>query len=148
MPPLTKGELAALLPHAGTMCLLDRVESWDDFTICCRAMSHHDPANPLRRGARLDVVVGLEYAAQAMGVHVGLLNGRPSAGGSVIGYVGGVRDVTFGIEQLDYCPGELIIDATRLFADHRSFMYRFAVLCHDREVLTGRASIFLTQAPG
>src|SRR5689334_22758510 len=144
MPPLTKDELAALLPHAGTMCLLDRVESWDDSTIRCRAVSHRDPANPLRRGAKLDVVVGLEYAAQAMGILVGLLNGRPSAGGSSIGYVGGVRYVTFGIEQLDGCPGELTIDAIRLLADHRSFMYRFAVSCHDREVLTGRASIFLT----
>lgn len=147
MPPVTKGELAALLPHAGTMCLLDRVESWDESTIRCRAVSHRDPANPLRRAAKLDVVVGLEYAAQAMGVHVGLLNGRPSAGGSAVGYVGGMRDVTFGIDRLDDCPGELTIDASRLFADHRSFIYRFAVSCRDREVLTGRASIFLSQAP-
>lgn len=147
MPPLTKEELAPLLPHAGAMRLLDRVESWDDATISCRTESHRDPANPLRRGAKLDVVAGLEYAAQAIGVHVGLLDGRPSAGGS-IGYVGGLRDVTFGIDRLDDCPGELTIDATRLFADHRSFMYRFAVSCRDHEVLSGRASIFLTQAPG
>lgn len=147
MPSLTKEELAPLLPHAGTMRLLDRVESWDDSTIRCGAVSHHDPANPLRRDAMLDVVAGLEYAAQAMGVHVGLLDGRPSAGGS-IGYVGGVRDVTFGIDRLDDCPGELTIDATRLFADHRSFMYRFVVSGNGRDLLTGRASIFLTQAPG
>ena len=147
MPSLTKDDLVCLLPHAGAMRLLDRVESWDASTIRCLAVSHRDPANPLRRGARLDVVAGLEYAAQAMGVHVGLLDGRPTVGGS-IGYVGGLRDVTFGIDRLDDCPGELTIDATRLFADNRSFMYRFAVSCHGREVLTGRASIFLTQASG
>lgn len=147
MPLLSKDELARLLPHAGTMRLLDGVESWDDSTIRCLAVSHRDPANPLRRDARLDVVAGLEYAAQAMGVHVGLLDGRPLVGG-LVGYVGGLRDVTFSVNRLDDCPGELTIDATRLFADHRSFMYRFAVLCRDREVLTGRASIFLTQAPG
>jgi predicted hotdog family 3-hydroxylacyl-ACP dehydratase len=146
MPSLTKEELAVLLPHTGAMRLLERVESWDESTIRCRAVSHRDPANPLRRDAKLDVVAGLEYAAQAMGVHVGLLDGRPSAAGS-IGYVGGLRDVTFGVDRLDDCPGELTVDATRLFADHRSFMYRFAVLCQDQEVLTGRASIFLTQAP-
>jgi predicted hotdog family 3-hydroxylacyl-ACP dehydratase len=146
MPSLTKDELAGLLPHAGTMRLLDRVESWDDSTIRCHAVSHRESANPLRRGARLDVVAGLEYAAQAMGVHVGLLNGRLSAGGS-IGYVGGLRDVMFGIDRLDDCPGELTIDATRLFGDERNFMYRFALSSGGREVLSGRASIFLTQAP-
>jgi predicted hotdog family 3-hydroxylacyl-ACP dehydratase len=129
------------------MVLLDCVESWDASTIRCRTESHRDPANPLRRDAKLDVVVGLEYAAQAMGVHVGLLDGRPPAGAS-IGYVGSVRDVAFGADRLDDCPGTLTIGATRLFADHRSFMYRFAVSCQGREVLTGRASIFLTQAPG
>lgn len=147
MPSLTKDELAPLLPHAGAMCLLDGVESWDASTIRCRTESHRDPANPLRRDAKLDVVVGLEYAAQAMGVHVGLLDGRPPVGGS-IGYVGSVRDVAFGAGRLDDCPGALTIDATRLFADNRSFMYRFTVSSHGREVLTGRASIFLTQAPG
>ena len=147
MSSLTKDELASLLPHTGAMRLLDGVESWDDSTIRCRAVSHRDPANPLRRGATLDVVAGLEYAAQAMGVHVGLLDGRPSAGGSV-GYIGGLRDVTFGTGRLDDCPGELTIDATRLFADHRSFMYRFVVSSHGHEVLARRASIFLAQAPG
>lgn len=147
MPSLTKDELAVLLPHTGAMRLLERVESWDASTIRCRAVSHRDPANPLRRGATLDVVAGLEYAAQAMGVHIGLLDGQPSADGS-IGYVGGLRDVTFGIDRLGDCPDELTVDATRLFADHRSFMYRFVLSCHGHEVLTGRASIFLTQAPG
>ena len=142
MPSLTKDELASLLPHAGTMCLLDCVDSWDDSTIQCRTASHHDPDNPLRRGATLNVVAGLEYAAQAMGIHIGLLNGRPSAGGS-IGYVGGLRDVTFGRDRLDDCPDELTIDAVRLFADDRSFMYRFVVSCHGHELLAGRASIFL-----
>lgn len=146
MPALTKDELDSLLPHAGAMRLLDRVESWDASTIRCGTESHRDPANPLRQNGLLGVAAGLEYAAQAMGVHVGLLDGRP-AGGS-IGYVGGLRDVTFGTDRLDDCPGALTIDATRLFADNRSFMYRFAVSCHGREVLAGRASIFLTQAPG
>lgn len=127
------------------MRLLERVESWDESTIRCLAVSHRDPANPLRRDARLDVVAGLEYAAQAMGVHVGLLNGRSPEGES-IGYVGGVRDVTFHIDRLDDRSGDLTVDAARLFADHRSFMYRFALSCDGQEVLTGRASIFLTQA--
>ena len=146
MPTLNKYELSKFLPHAGAMRLIDGVASWDGMTIRCRAQSHHDPANPLRHNGRLDVVAGLEYAAQAMGVHVGLLAQGPSTD-PPIGFVGGLRDVVFGTDRLDDCLGDLVIDATQLFADDRSFLYRFTILSEGRMVLSGRASIFLDQAP-
>jgi predicted hotdog family 3-hydroxylacyl-ACP dehydratase len=147
MPHLTKDELAVFLPHAGSMRLIDRVASWDESSIRCRTKSHSDPGNPLRRGMSLNAVAGLEYAAQAMGIHVGLLDGRPSSDGA-IGYVGGLRDVVFGIDRLDNCSAELTIDATRLFAGDHSFLYRFAISSGGHEVMSGRASIFLKQAAG
>jgi len=142
MPALNKDQLSTLLPHAGTMRLIDGVETWDAMTIRCRVQSHRDPSNPLRHNGRLDAVAGLEYAAQAMGVHVGLLAEGPSKGPS-IGFVGGLRDVVFGRNRLDDCLGDLTIDAERLFADERSFLYRFAIEFQGRTVLSGRASIFL-----
>ncbi len=142
MPQLTKEELNTFLPHAGAMRLIDRVESWDDTTIHCCTRSHHDMANPLRQGTRLDTVTGLEYAAQAMGIHVGLLNRTRSTDG-LIGYVGGLRDVVLGADRLDDCPAELTIDAMRLFEGDNSFMYRFSISSGGRDVMTGRASIFL-----
>jgi predicted hotdog family 3-hydroxylacyl-ACP dehydratase len=142
MPTLMKEELSVFLPHAGAMRLLDIVESWDATTIRCRTQSHHDPANPLRQGTRLEAVTGLEYAAQAMGVHAGLLNrDRPTEG--LIGYVGGLRDVVCSVDRLDEYPGELTIDASRLFEGGDSFMYHFAISSEGRPVMTGRASIFL-----
>lgn len=146
MPHLTRDDLAVFLPHAGSMRLLDRAASWDESSIRCHTKTHHDPENPLRRGACLDAVAGIEYAAQAMGVHVGLLNGGMLSDGS-IGYVGSVRDVVFGIDRLDDCPDELTIDATRLFMGDDSFLYRFAISSGGREVISGRASIFLKRAP-
>ncbi len=146
MPTLNRDELSRFLPHAGAMRLIDGVESWDDVTIHCRAQSHRDRTNPLRSHGRLDVVVGLEYAAQAMGVHVGLLAGAHS-GNPSIGFVGGLRDVVFGRDYLDDCLGDLVIDATRLFADDRSFLYQFVISSGEQMVLKGRASIFLEQAP-
>ncbi len=142
MPQLTKEELSAFLPHAGAMRLIDRVESWDTATIRCRTRSHHDSANPLRLGTHLEAVTGLEYAAQAMGVHVGLVNRDRSTDG-LIGYVGGLRDVVLGVGRLDECPAELTIDATRLFEGDNSFMYRFSISSGGRDVMTGRTSIFL-----
>ena len=142
MPGLTKDELSRFLPHEGAMRLIDRVESWDDATIQCCTWSHHDQGNPLRQGTRLEAVTGLEYAAQAMGVHVGLLNRTRSIDG-LIGYVGGLRNVVLGVDRLDDCPAELTIDATRLFEGDNSFMYQFSISSGGRNVMTGRASIFL-----
>ena len=144
MPYLTKSELTAFLPHDGAMCLIDRVDSWDDSTIRCHAGSHRDPANPLRRGARLDAITGLEYAAQAIGLHVGLRN-RIRSGDGLIGYIGSLRDVVFRVDRLDDCQTELTIEATRLFADEHRFMYRFAVSSGNSEVVRGRAAMFLKQ---
>jgi predicted hotdog family 3-hydroxylacyl-ACP dehydratase len=142
MSALTKLEISGLLPHEGSMCLLDSVEGWDETTIHCRATSHRSPDNPLRHGTGLSALAGLEYAAQAMGIHVGLLNPERSTNG-LIGYVGAVRDVTIGRERLDKIPGQLTIEADRLLEGENSFMYQFRLIAEGEEIMTGRASIFL-----
>ena len=142
MPKLTKEELSAFLPHAEAMRLIDQVESWDDRTIQCRTRSHHDLTNPLRHGTRLEAVAGLEYAAQAMGVHVGLLNQTRSMEG-LIGYIGGLRDVVLDVDRLDECPAEITINATRVLDGDDSFMYQFSISSGGQAVMTGRASLFL-----
>lgn len=146
MPQLTGPELAVFLPHAGAMRLIDSVEWWDDSTIHCRTRSHHSPQNPLRNGARLEAIAGLEYAAQAMGIHVGL-RGHNHSSSSMIGYIGAVRDVRLTIDRLDDCASALMIDATRLHEDDRRFMYHFAILATGQTVMTGRASLFLNPKP-
>ena len=124
------------------MRLLDRVEAWDETTIRCRTATHRDPDHQLRYRGRLSASVGLEYAAQAMGVHVGLRDrDRQTAG--LIGYVGSVRDVTFGADRLDNTASDLIVEATRLAEGDQSYMYRFTVLLDSRVIIEGRASIFI-----
>ena len=124
------------------MRLLDTVEDWDETTIRCRTATHRDPIHPLRSHGRLSVAVGLEYAAQAMGVHVGLVDRDRQTAGR-IGYIGNVRDVTFGVERLDDTFSDLIVEATRLAEGDQSYMYRFTVLLDSRAIIEGRASIFI-----
>jgi len=142
---LTKDEIARLLPRGGSMRQLDAVEFWDEMSIRCRTATHRDPAHPLRFRGRLSVSVGLEYAAQAMGVHAGLLNHDCETAGR-IGYVGSVRDVTFSVERLDDTAADLIVEATRLAEGDQSYMYRFTVMLDHRTVIEGRASIFIKAA--
>ncbi|UCE90426.1 MAG: hypothetical protein JSW10_06340, partial [Pseudomonadota bacterium] len=71
--PIERDELCSLIPHAGTMCLLHTVEQWDEVSIVCTAISHHEADNPLCSKGALGAVHALEYGAQAMAVHGGLL---------------------------------------------------------------------------
>ena len=139
---LAKEEIARLLPHGPGMCLLDSVESWNDSTISCRTSTHRDPGNPLRFRGRLTIAAGLEYAAQAMGAHVGLLRGLQQ-GAPRVGLVGSVREVVFSAEHLDDFKGALLVKARRLVEGELGYMYEFTVAHGALELIQGRASIFL-----
>jgi predicted hotdog family 3-hydroxylacyl-ACP dehydratase len=137
-----KAALCRLIPHHGTMCLLDRVEQWDHTSITCLTASHRDAANPLRRDNRLEAICGLEYAAQAMAVHVGLLeHGKKRR--LAVGYLGAVKNLTLRATRLDDVKGDLTVQATRLVGEVGSFIYAFRVSAERQELLDGRASIFL-----
>ena len=127
------------------MCLLESVEGWDDLTISCLTATHRDPRNPLRFKGRLTASAGLEYAAQAMGAHVGLVDGSRRTEHR-IGLVGGVRDVVFTTDRLDDLDGRLIINARRLIEGEQGYMYHFTVAHGDCKLIEGRASIFVKAA--
>ena len=71
--PATRVEIERLIPHAGGMCLLERVLAFDDSGLHAQSEAHRDPAHPLRRDGRLSALHLCEYGAQAMAVHGGLL---------------------------------------------------------------------------
>lgn len=142
MSVLSKRELSRLIPHTGSMCLLESVERWDALSIRCLARSHLDRANPLRSHGRLDVIAGLEYAAQTMAVHVGLLRSDASLRPAV-GYLGAVRELELSAQRIDDLAGALQIDARQLFADGARFVYAFSLSSSGEDLVRGRASIFL-----
>ncbi|MDI9652868.1 hotdog family protein [Burkholderia cenocepacia] len=139
--PLDHAWIAAHIPHAGTMCVLDSVDAWDTERIRCTATSHRDPHNPLRAHGRLASVCGIEYAAQAMAVHGALLGAheaRPRAG-----YLASVRNVDAFVDRLDTFEQPLTVDAERMSGDGRSVLYGFALRCGERVLLSGRAAVML-----
>jgi len=138
---LTRAQIAGLIPHAGAMCLLDGVVSWDENRIRCVSGSHRDTANPLRADGRLPAVCGIEYAAQAMAVHGGLAGktrGRPRAG-----FLASVRDVVCRRERLDDLDGSLFVEAVRVLGDEARVIYEFRLWVGEMEILSGRAAVVL-----
>lgn len=142
---LARSEIAALVPHAGAMCLLDRVLSWDAGGILCAARSHLDLANPLRRAGRLAALCGLEYALQAAALHGALRDGRPQPAG----YVASLRDVALHAARLDDpAHGELRIAAMLEHGESGGMLYGLRVDAEGGAPLVeGRAIIALPCGP-
>lgn len=142
---MTAGErLAALIPHTGSMCLLDEVVSWDETRVRCRSASHRRPGHPLRRDGRLASLHLLEYAAQATAVHGGLMAGA-EAPPAPPKYLAAARDVDLRVARLDGVTADLCIDAERLLTLGDSVLYRFRVSADGSLLAAGRLSIV---APG
>jgi predicted hotdog family 3-hydroxylacyl-ACP dehydratase len=132
--------IAARIPHAGSMCLLDGVVSWTQDAIHCRASSHHLADNPLRAAGRLGTANGIEYAAQAMAVHGALRAGADTAPRA--GFLTSVREVVFHADSLD-CAADLDIHAECLNGDGNHLMYAFRVEAGGAALVSGRASVML-----
>lgn len=133
-------QIAALIPHAGTMCLLDAVVSWDATSIRCRTGSHRRMDNPLRRpDGAIGAICGVEMAAQAMAVHSRLI--ADTAARPKPGYLANVRDVHLHAERLDEDSGDLVVDAHLLAGDERGASYRFVVGGARGPLMSGRATV-------
>ena len=137
-PMLDRDAIAARIPHAGRMVLLDRVLEWDARSIRCATRSHLDPANPLREPPGLPVWAGIEYAAQAAALHGSLL--RDDAAPRQ-GFLASVRDANPYCERLDGIEGELVVRATLAHADPAGAIYEFEILSATRTLLTGRLAL-------
>ena len=130
--------IAAHIPHQGEMCLLDRVDSWNEEQIQCSAHSHRSPDNPLRAHGRLGGACGIEYAAQSMAVHGAL---RASVQPSRAGYLVSVRGAKLHAQRLDDIAADLIVKAIAITFSENDMLYRFEVSSEGRLLLEGRAAV-------
>ena len=133
-------ELCSLIPHSFDMCLLDRVESWDENNITCYSNSHHLNTNPLRRNETLSSVHLLEYAAQAMAVHGGL-HDREQGVQMSEGYLAALRDVQIELCNIEKLDSELCIEASKLLYQGGNMIYSFTVTAGENKLVSGRATV-------
>ncbi len=143
---IDKPGIARLIPHADEMCLLDGVLSWDRVHIRCATDSHRRPRNPLRRNDRLGVLCGVEYAAQAMALHVAIGNGQtPGAIAPRQGYLASLRELSCHCDRLDLLPGTLVVVAKRVFGEASRAIYHFTLRHEDDVLLDGRAAVVVKE---
>jgi predicted hotdog family 3-hydroxylacyl-ACP dehydratase len=133
-------EVRDLLPHAGSMCLLEGLVGWDAEGATLVTRSHASTVNPLRRSDRLSALCLCEYGAQAMAVH-GALIARASGRGPAPGLLVSLRDVEFFATSVESLPDELRVEVKRLAGSAGGLQYRFLVTHAGRELARGRAAV-------
>ena len=139
--------IAAHVPHAASMCLLDAVLDWGAGHVLCEADNHRRADHPLRQYGRLGAACGLEYAAQAMAVHAALTAPPLEPTQARPGRLVSARGLTLHVSRLDDVEAPLQVRAERLGAGPDMLLYEFNVHAGGRLLVDGRASILLGGAP-
>lgn len=138
---LDKTDFAPLIPHAGDMCLLDRVLSWDDSRIHAASEGHARRDHPLRGVAGLHAVHLAEFGAQAMAVHGALRDRARGATAVKPGRLVSLREVQLAVEYVDMLDGPLDVHADCLYADDAGAQYAFRVEHRGQLLASGRAAV-------
>lgn len=139
---LDKSQWAHLIPHQGSMCLLDTVLEWDEARIHARSASHARADNPLRSEGRLRALHLCEYGAQAMAVHGGLV-AHAAGGRAAPGLLVSLRAVRLLREYADDLLSELDIHGERLLAGAQSWQYAFRIEHQGELIAAGRAAVMV-----
>jgi predicted hotdog family 3-hydroxylacyl-ACP dehydratase len=139
---LNQEQFAHLIPHAGSMRLIDQVDAWSTHHIQCTTRTHLASENPLRMGDGLSVMHLIEYGAQSMAIHGGLLSGKSSPG-----YLAAVRGAHFYINSMNSVTGALHIQASAELKIENGAVYSFNIT-DDQGILLldARATVIHTQA--
>jgi predicted hotdog family 3-hydroxylacyl-ACP dehydratase len=129
-----RADIERLVPHAGAMCLLNAVTSWDEKYIVCSSAAP-GTAHPLARGGSLPAIAACEYAAQATAVHGALLDGadRPRAG-----LLAKLTEVEFHRPRFPVGSGPLSVRAELLGRLAAGCLYAFDVASAQSPVASGR----------
>ncbi|MCJ7451879.1 MAG: hypothetical protein MUO39_05300 [Steroidobacteraceae bacterium] len=129
-----------LIPHAGAMCLLERIECWDDSGIVLTTSTHRDPGNPLVGPSGLRSIHLCEYGAQAMAVHGGLA-AQARGEGALPGMLVSLRDVELHCRFVHDLDGDLRVEAQRIHASDSAWQYFIRVTHAGKLLAQGRAVV-------
>lgn len=141
---IERNQIAQLIPHAGAMCLVDKVVSWDARSIRCLTTRHRSRDNPLKRAdGKIGAICAVEFGAQAMALHGRLVTN--TSGAPMPGFLASVRDVRIHARFLEVVE-DIVIDAALLMGDGRGATYSFALSTVAGKLASGRATVVFDAA--
>lgn len=131
--------MAALVPHAAPMVLLDRVTAWDA-TGLTASLTIRPDTRFLEPGLGVPAHIGLEWMAQACGAFAGLR--AKEAGDPVrLGFLLSTRD--YRADRLWFAVGEtLLITVTQVFLDAGMAVFDCRIDAGDLACARARLTVF------
>lgn len=116
------------IPHAGDMRLWEKVLSFNETDLTCSTQTHLYENNPLKVKGVLSSVNLIEYGAQAIAIHGGLLahSQTESDTSADMGYIASIKKVTFFEEHLP-ARTEINVFAEQIMADDSAKLYQFKI---------------------
>lgn len=142
---LDKAEFSRLIPHAGDMCLLDQVLSWDENQIHCSTGSHRLTTNPLRCKQGLSSIHCAEYGAQAMALH-GALSNTSGRTGIESGLLASIRKLHLHTDWIDQVEGPMTVRAECLMGAEDSMIYAFNIEAAGERLADGQVMVISSVA--
>jgi predicted hotdog family 3-hydroxylacyl-ACP dehydratase len=137
---LTRSQIEARIPHAGSMCLLDRVARWDETQIVCHATAP-TAGHPFAAAHGVPVVASVEYAAQAAALHGALLDDSREPHG---GMLATLSEVELTVGCLDQSSSALTVEARLIVRGVSGCTYSFTV--QDARGCRARGRLLVTFA--
>ena len=134
--PLTREDIARLIPHGESMSLLDAVVEWDADRIVCATASHRRSDNPLLDDGVLPSVCLIEYGAQAAAIHSVLVQhgeaiDRPA-------YLGALKNAAWHSDFVNNTIDELRIEARCAMQQSSGAVYDFFAGFETQALASGR----------
>ncbi len=134
-------DIETLVPHSGDMCLLEKIISSSPEEIICQTTSHLSDKNPLKENGPLSKMHLIEYGAQAVAVHGGLMekiffsDAEPK-----LGYIAVLKSIKWG--EGDLQTPLLEVKVSLITANEVNKMYEFDVTdAEQQSVCMGRVMV-------
>ena len=138
---LLQQPIEAIIPHRGTMLLIDAVDTFDEETLVARATVHADAWYADAQGA-MPAWIGIELMAQTIAAHVALLAMR-GGGRARPGVLLGSR--SYKALQPSFAGGaQLLVHATELLRSEEGHG-AYECTIHDGDVCCAEAVIKVFQ---
>lgn len=138
--PQSRSAIEQLIPHHGSMCLLERVLAFSDDSLHAQTRSHRAPDNPLRRDGLLSALHLCEYGAQAMALHGGLCAARNNQTAPP-GLLVSLRGVQLHCLRIDEFDGPLDVRISDVADSGAGWQSSFEVFFGDRLLASGRSAV-------
>ncbi|MCK5924470.1 MAG: hypothetical protein KAG10_01110 [Methylococcales bacterium] len=134
--PLLKADFKALVPHSGDMLLIDSVKKWSTTSITTGSYSHQKTNHPLRLKGVLSSLHLIEYGAQTIALHCGLLSGK-----SQEGFLAAVKEAHFYVDEVQDLADELQIDATIEHQATQGAVYQLKITANGKLLLSAQITV-------